>query len=417
MLNRFGIFAGKYEDLLRRYSEITRQAGCVPTFPITAVTLRRHPKLIRELHQQGVEFAVHGYIHTDYGILPLKEQDRHFKKAIEVFKDCQVPFTGFRAPFVRVNNETFQALSDLGFFYDSSSVVHWEVISKDKHSRNSWAEYERILNFYKSQQAQNCLVLPRSIDGFIEIPVSMPDDEIMVDRLGIIDGKKISDIWKAILKRTYSRGELFTIQLHPERIPYCEKALLSVMREARKLEPPVWVATLKEIADWWREKDGFDFKIRHLGDNQYRVQANCSDRATILLKNIKADVPAEEWYGGYQSIAARDFVIESPRRPIIGVGPDSSSTAIKFLQGEGYIVEPGTPPENCGVYLGSLTHFNENDEKTLSREIERADAPLLRYWRWPDRARSACSVTGDIDSITLIDFALRIFENWRQNRG
>ena len=413
-MSRFGIFSEKYEDLLRRYSDITRKAGCVPTFPITAVTLRRHPKLIRELCQQGVEFAVHGYIHTDYGILPLEEQDKHFKKAIDIFKDCQVPFTGFRAPFVRVNDKTFQALSDLGFCYDSSSVVHWEVINKDKYSKNSWAEYERILDYYKSRQAQDCLVLPRSIDGFVEIPVSMPDDEIMVDRLGITDGKKISEIWRAILRRTFSRGELFTIQLHPERIPYCENALLSVMQEAHKLQPSVWIATLKEIADWWREKDKFVFKIHYLGDSTYRVQANCSDRATVLLKNSKANVPVNEWFDGYQSIVARDFVIESPKRPVIGVRWDSSSAAIKFLRSEGYIVEPSTEPDNCGIYLGSLTQFNETDERTLSREIERSEAPLLRYWRWPDRARSACSVTGDIDSITLIDFVLRIFENWRQ---
>ena len=134
----------------------------------------------------------------------------------------------------------------------------------------------------------------------------------------------------------------------------------------------------------------------------------------MLLKNSKANVPVNEWFDGYQSIVARDFVIESPKRPVIGVRWDSSSAAIKFLRSEGYIVEPSTEPDNCGIYLGSLTQFNETDERTLSREIERSEAPLLRYWRWPDRARSACSVTGDIDSITLIDFVLRIFENWRQ---
>jgi hypothetical protein len=412
-LSRFSISSAKYETLLRRYSDITRQAGFRPTFPITAVTLKRHPEIIKELCQQGVEFAVHGYIHTDYGILPLVEQEWHFRKAVEIFKDCQVPFAGFRAPFVRLNSDTFQALSGLGFFYDSSSVVHWEVINKDRFSRNSWEEYERILDYYKSRQAQHSLVLPRSFDGLIEIPVSMPDDEIMVDRLGITEERKISEIWRAILSTTYSRGELFTIQLHPERIRYCENALLDVMRKACKLKPSVWVATLQEIAEWWREKDRFAFGIRRLGDSTYEVQADCSDRATILLKNSKANVSVKEWFDGYKSIAARDFVIESAKRPVIGIRSDSSSAAIKFLQSEGYIVELGAESDNCGIYLGGLKQFNEADEKKLSREIERSDAPLLRYWRWPDQARSACSITGDIDSITLIDFTLRIFENWR----
>jgi len=414
ILSRFSVSSAKYEDLLRRYSDITRQAGLKPTLPITAVTLKRHPGLIRELCQQGVEFAVHGYIHTDYNVLSMTEQKRHYKKAVDIFKDCQIPFTGFRAPFIRVNDNTLRALRDLGFFYDSSSAVHWEVINKGKFARNSWAEYERVLDYYKPRQAQHCLALPRSFDGIIEIPLSMPDDEIMVDRLGITDKGEISDIWMAILDKTYSLGELFTIQLHPERILYCESALLNVIREAHKLKPSVWVASLQEIADWWREKDRFDFKIRHLGDNTYGVQADCSDRATILLKNCKANVPVKEWFDGYQSIADRDFVIESPKRPVIGVGRDSSSAAIKFLKSEGYIIEPGTESDNCEIYLGDLKQFNETDEKRLSREIESSGAPLLRYWRWPDQARSACSITGDIDSITLIDFVLRIFENWRQ---
>jgi hypothetical protein len=242
----------------------------------------------------------------------------------------------------------------------------------------------------------------------------MPDDEIMVDRLGITGEKEISDIWGAILDRTYSLGELFTIQLHPERIRYCESALLDVMLEARKLKPSVWVATLQEITDWWREKDGFSFKIRHLENNTYEVQADCSDRATILLKKCTASVPVKKWFDGYQSITERNFVIQSPKRPVIGVGRDSSSAAIEFLRDEGYIVEPGTESDNCGIYLGSLKQFNETDERRLSREIESSGAPLLRYWRWPAQSRSACSITGDIDSITLIDFALRVFENWRQ---
>jgi hypothetical protein len=186
------------------------------------------------------------------------------------------------------------------------------------------------------------------------------------------------------------------------------------MREAHKLKPSVWVATLKEIADWWREKERFDFKISHQGDSTYRIQADCSDRATVLLKNSKASVPVREWFDGYQSIIARDFVIKSPKRPVIGVESDTSSALIKFLRSEGYVVEPGADSDKYGIYLCGLKQFNETDEKKLSREIERSDAPLLRYWRWPDQARSACSVTGDIDSITLIDFVLRIFENWRQ---
>ncbi len=416
VLGRFGISSKRFEYLLNRYSTVTRRLDCVPTFPITAVILKRHPELIRELCHQGVELALHGYIHTDYSVLSLEEQAEHLQKAIDTFKSYQIPFTGFRAPFLRTNDETNKALGRFGVSYDSSYTIHWDIIDKTKYPKHSRNAYNNGLDFYQPREAQEHLALPRSIDGFIEIPVSIPDDDAIVDRLGITDKRKISEIWQDILYRTYRGGELFTIQLHPERISYCETALVDVIQQAKGLNPPVWIATLREITEWWKERNEFTFEINSQGNSRYRVKADCSDRATVLLKNSKVNVPVDEWFDGYQGIAARDFVLESPTPPVIGVDQDSSPAAISFLQSEGYTVEQSEKPDNYGIYLKNLAQFDEAAEKPLSQKIEQSDAPLLRYWRWPDQARSAFSVTGDIDSITLIDFVLRIFENWRQNR-
>lgn len=416
VLGRFGISARRFENLLSRFSTVTRNLGCVPTFPITAITLKRHPRIVRELHQQGVEFAVHGYIHTDYGVVPLREQVKHFKRAIDTFKECGVPFTGFRAPFLRTNSETARALSYLKFAYDSSYVFHWDVIDRTRYSRQSLSAYDEGLDFYQPRDVRDYLVVPRSVDSFVEIPVSIPDDEAMMERLGITDVREISEIWQDILLRTYDSGELFTLALHPERISYCENALVDIIQKAKGLNPPVWITTLREIAEWWQERGRFTFEIDSQGNGRYRVKADCSERATVLLKNGSVNVPVDKWCNGYQSVAARDFVLESQVRPVIGVGRDSSPAAVSFLQSEGYIVERSEQPGDYGIYLNNLAQFDEAAEKPLSREIEQSNAPLLRYWRWPKQARSALSVTGDIDSMTLIDFALRIFENWRQSR-
>ena len=414
VLNNFGISSKKFEYLLRRYSTITLNLGCVPSFPITAVILKRHPKLIRKLSQQGVEFAVHGYIHTDYGVLPFEKQKRHYKKAIDTFIKYRVPFTGFRAPFLRTNDMTFKVISNLGFNYDSSRTVHWDVIDKNKYS-NEWSEYEKILTFYKSQQAEDCLSLPRFINGFVEIPVSIPDDEVMKERLNITDVREIEGLWKSILETTYYRGELFTLQLHPERILHCDYALEHLIQYARRLNPTVWIASLKEITEWWKERDKFTFKIHSQGNNKYRVEANCSNRATILLKNGKVNTKADPWFDGYQIVTKRNFILESPKRPVIGIGLDSSPAAIKFLKSEGYITEQSNESGNYEIFFDKLTQFDESKERVISELVEQSDAPLLRYWRWPGRTRSALSITGDIDSITLIDFVLRILENCWQN--
>jgi peptidoglycan/xylan/chitin deacetylase (PgdA/CDA1 family) len=412
ILRRFGLSSKKFNRLLNRYCAVTRELGCVPTFPITAVTLKRHPELVRELCRQGVEFAVHGYIHIDYGVLSEEEQAEHYRKAIKTFNSCQVPFTGFRAPLMHINSKTSGVLRDLGFPYDSSRGVCWDVINRNEFTEGLWRERDKVLALYECRHYRECSVLPRTINGFVEIPVSTPDDEIMVDRLGVTSESKIGEIWQMVLQKSYQGGELFTLQLHPERITYCEKALVALLDKARQAKPKVWVATLREIAAWWLEKDNFAFEVKLQDDGRYRVTAACSDRATVLLRNCQASVPADEWFDGYKIVTARDFILDSPMRPVIGVSPDSSPAAVSFLKSEGYIVEKSDRHDDYAVYLDNLSRFREADEKPLSLRIEQANAPLLRFWRWPDQARSALSVTGDIDSITLVDFVLRVFENW-----
>jgi hypothetical protein len=414
IINRFGFSSRKFKRLLNRYIATTQNLGCIPTFAITAVILKRHPELIRKLSQQGIEFAVHGYVHIDYKSLSANRQTIHFTKAIDTFNKFNIPFVGFRAPFLRENSHTSEVLSNLGFLYNSSRVIHWSLVDLNQCSEYIQNSHYQLLEFYEPLESSEYLTLPRFEDKLIEIPVSIPDDECIIERLSITDESEISKIWKFILKKTYDRGELFTIQLHPERISFCENTLVDVIQQARGLKPPVWTATLQEIAEWWRERDSFIFKVDPQGDHTYNIEAKCTERATILLKNCKANVPANEWFDGYQSITARNFIIDSPSRPIIGVGCNSSPAAIAFLQREGYIVEQSEQPLDYGIYLNNLADFNDADEKPLSQEIEQSNASLLRYWRWPNQARSALSITGDIDSITLTDFFLRIFESWRE---
>jgi peptidoglycan/xylan/chitin deacetylase (PgdA/CDA1 family) len=416
ILARFGITTNKFQHLLDRYCAVASSLGCTPTFAITAVILKRHPHTIGELHRQHAEFAVHGYIHTDYRHVSSEQQVQHFSKAIKIFDSSELLFTGFRAPFLRINGKTPSVLGKLGFQYDSSHIINWNVIDQGKYPKKSWREYNRLLDYYMPLSAEEYLSLPRFINGFVEIPVSMPDDEAMVDRLGLTDEKEISRLWLDILQKTYNRGELFTVQLHPERITFCETALVDVLQQAKQYDPPIWVATLQEIADWHCERDRFSLKIDSEGSGSYRIKADCTDRATLLVKNCKVNTTTTKWANGYRSINTKDFLLESPVRPVIGVSPDSSPAALKFLKTEGFITEKSDQPDKYELYLDDLAEFTQADEKPLSERVEQSNIPVLRYWRWPGQARSALSITGDIDSVTLLDFVLRIFENWRQQR-
>jgi hypothetical protein len=415
VIKRFGISPKSFERRLQKYYEIMQSEDCSPTFAITAAVLARHPGYIKELHRRGVEFAVHGYVHIDYKAAGRKKKRQHFKKAMDTFKRCEIPFVGFRAPFLRTNEHTTPILNNLGFLYNSSRAMWWPVINIDNFSAYVKGNLKLLLDFYQPLDAEKYLSLPRLENGMVEIPVSLPDDEVLIERMGITDREKIGSIWLDILQRTYSRGELFDFSLHPERIECCENGLRELLRKAKEYNPPIWMATLREIAEWWQEKDKFTLNIQPQGDGRYRVKAVCSELATVLAKNVKVSESAGSWSDGYKYITARDFILESPKRPVIGMGANASPAAIRFLQDEGYILDLNAEPGECGTYLGDLQEFDEADKRVLLQQIEQSNAPILRYWRWPSQARSALAVTGDIDSITLVDFILRILENkWQK---
>jgi len=415
ILYRFGLTSRKMEDKLNKYIGMTEKFNCFPTFAVTAVTLKRHPGLMNDLSERGVELAVHGYVHADHRLIPLERQRIHLRRAADAFETYGIPFKGFRAPYLRTNGSTLEALIELQFAYDSSQTIQWPVIEESKYAGRRLVEYNRLRDFYKPCDAATYLSLPRSINGLLEIPVSIPDDEALVERLGITDEQEITQIWRAMLERTHASGELLVLQLHPERIQSCAGALGAVLEMSRKAKPPVWIAKLGEIAEWWKQRDKFNFEINNEGNGQWRVRANCSDKGTVLMKNCKADAPSTDWADGYTSVDARDFILESRVCPRIGVSPNSSEEAIRFLKGEGFVVEVGAQPESCGIYLGNLKSFNQSDERQISEAIRRSNAPLIRYWRWGEKAKSALAITGDIDAITLVDFVMRLVEVRRRN--
>ena len=413
VLNRFDFSAKKFENYLEKYCEITNRFGNKPTFAITAVILARHPAIIRKLSGQGVEFAVHGYVHIDYKAVPQKKKMVHYQKAIEIFNKYEIPFVGYRDPFLRFDDDTTPMLNEFGFLYHSSRVLQWPVLDIENFSSYHKHNINNLIDFNKPLDAEIYLSLPRLENGLVELPVSIPDDETFVERLGIEDKNLIRDVWLRILEKVYHRGELFILSLHPERIEYCTTALSDLIYKAKTYNPRVWVATLREIAEWWRERASFSFEIIAIDKSRYKVHADCSPRATILVKNAAADLPQNSYMDGYQVISNRDFILESTKRPVIGVSRGSSPKLVEFLKSEGYCVEENDNDDNYGIYFDDLNEFNETDEKLLSQQIENSESPLLRYWRWPDEFKSALSITGDIDSMTITDFVLRIFENLR----
>jgi len=405
----YGITSKRMEHNLNLFEGILTKYCCSATFPITAVVLEKHEKMIQGLQKKGLEFAIHGLVHSDYSMLRLSEQEDQIQKAVKIFRDANLNVHGFRGPYLGCDENTLMALNNANLLYESDETVLWDVIEDERVEKHK-NSVNKILQLYKSKKSEGYRSLPRNYNGLIRIPVSLPDDEIIMDRLNITEPQKINEIWKSLLEQSYGRGELFTLQLHPERIETFANSLDSVLAEARTKSPTVWIAQLREIAKWWKERNKFSIEIKGK-KGEYVVDIDCSDEATILLKNIDIETEqAKEWYSDYKTMDCNTFKVKSNYHPFIGVSPSAPEGLVSLLKGEGFYVEESTAKDKFKIYF-DINDFEERDKLSIIQKMEEADASLIRIWRWPFKARCALCITGDIDAITLWYYMGRFVKN------
>ena len=94
--------------------------------------------------------------------------------------------------------------------------------------------------------------------------------------------------------------------------------------------------------------------------------------------------------------------------PVVGLAPGTHGWVMGLLREEGIPFEISEQRDSYGAYVD--TAGPGWSEARVLAAIEDAPGPLVRIWRWPSSAGSALAVTGDIDALTLRDFALRSWE-------
>jgi len=411
--SRFGPTPRRIVSCLEAFLETTDQHGCAPTFAITATVLGRHPAVGHMLLEQGAEVAVHGYVHTDYSRLPYAQQVEHLRRAREVFDHCGVPHRGFRAPYLFWNESLLRAVDEVGLTYDSSLLVGWDVVNQEKALEKgwNWAEYQRLMAIHRPQSANKVLSLPTVVvNGIVELPASYPDDESLVDWLGVRQPEDVTRLWLEAFRMAHERGELFTLQLHHERVPFCRPALEGVLAEARDARPSVWIATLGEIADWWQERQGFRCQYAQGETGYHTIRLLASGRATLLVKGVPPQsVTAEPWADGWWQVKGQAVTLSDETRPVIGVPKGAPEELAAFVQEEGFISEVGRR-HGQALYLERFDNFQEQDKRRVLALLDACPGPLVRIGRWPHGARSALAITGDIDAVTWWDFVWRLVE-------
>jgi hypothetical protein len=410
IVRSYGLTPSKTVQALDQFVQILQGFHCGATFPITAVAVARNAKSVEKYMAQDIEFAVHGYRHIDHSQLTLQEQVTQLRRAQDVFAAARIPVTGFRSPYLRFNEPLHTALSQVGLAYVSNQPILWDVLDVESLHPAARIAYERAVALYAPWPAEEQSALPHLCGRLVEIPVSLPDDEILLDRLqGDLNGL-LESAWLRMLTETHQRQELFTLQLHPERVSRCASALAALLAKARSLDPPVWVARLDEIATWWRTR--FQAKVTVTSNNsgELRLDLKGPEGTNMLVRNVEVVGPVSPWYNDYRRCETRTLILKTNTRPFIGVPTGTSPELVSYLQEQGYIVEASDISHNYSIYLDEPAAIT-GKKRALLAWIDAGNKPLVKLGRWPHNACSALAITGDIDALTLWDYGLRFLGN------
>jgi glycosyltransferase involved in cell wall biosynthesis/peptidoglycan/xylan/chitin deacetylase (PgdA/CDA1 family) len=404
----YGVTPPKAE---RRVLDCVRQLashGCRPTFPIPGGIVRKYTEFSRRLQAMGAEIAIHGYHHVDFRSLSPAEAREQLVTAAAVFRERGIEADGYRCPYLSSTEDLSRVIPDGLVQYSSNEAIWWDVLPGNNTGN---AIFDTLRQFYGAESSRAVVAIPRMSNGLVEIPVSLPDDLQLSDGLKL-DPDGIQQVWTEMLQQVHRRGELFVVLFHPESYDRCGQAFENILMRASQMRPRVWVTQLRDVSRWWREKAASVVELSRGRVNGLHLRFRCSERVTVLARHLDT-ADAEPWSGSYRVLKGRTLDVPGDVRPFVGVTPDVPAHVVSFLEEQGYILERGGAASDCGVYLDG-DRFES--EVQLLDYIESSQVPLVRFSRWPNEFKSALCVTGDIDALSLVDYAARLFTPARTAR-
>ena len=418
VFTRFGLTEGRTRRAFQAMIEALRPYDSAPTFFVPATVLERSPSLIRRVQRTGAEVGIHGYVHNDYRALPRDEQVKQISAAMRVFRHQRVAFEGFRNPYLGWNEDSLEAFRELGFVYDSNEAIIHDVIEPAKLPPALADSFRRSLELFQAIPYTEYNLRPHTEDGLLRIPTSIPDDEMLFDRLRM-PTDQVGELWSEVMRRVYAVGGVYVLNLHPERGTLARSALDRLLATASEQALPVWVARLRDIAAWWHERAAARIVVTPAGARRWQVEVAGSQRAALIVRNAATrDARETEWPDGDRLVSNQRCLVESAVFPGVAISPRTPASVEELLREQGYPVVRAVEGEaaDYAVYvdrperLGTTRRARQEAASALIHGIERGDAPLARVGLWPEGKRAALSITGDVDSVTIQDFFLRIVE-------
>ncbi|MFQ6127884.1 MAG: polysaccharide deacetylase family protein [Thermoplasmata archaeon] len=369
VLRNYGmVSSNRLEARLHTFRRFLKNNRCPATFACPSALLRRGRGLVNFL--KDFDVAIHGMDHIDYKNMNLQRIESDLNQAISDYESVDLEPKGFRAPYLRWNRDLIRALCRSGLTYDSSNSIFWDVGGRDLASLK---EIQKLLNFYSSTNEEDTPSLPRIEEGLVRIPVSLPDDEILVERLMISHPTDLFAHWSEMLKKSYEKSELLVLQIHPERFQTCEEALGRLLEEVRNRN--IWVGNLEEIASWWLKRNAARLSV----DSDMRIDYENPNSMVVKIWN--------EIKEGGEMVPRESLIRISSKHPLY-----RRALELGFVFSEDS--SSGFPIDEAVVQESDLIEIGKR-------------RGLLQKGLWPHDYRSAFCLTGDIDALTVGDFLKR----------
>jgi peptidoglycan-N-acetylglucosamine deacetylase len=112
-----------YEEALPVMLDLFSKYDIQATFFFTGLIAEKYPEAVQHVYDHGHEVGCHGYNHSNdraFDVLSYEEQVVDMSKAKKILTDIVGPVDSFRAPALRLNENSVRALEATKFRNDSS---------------------------------------------------------------------------------------------------------------------------------------------------------------------------------------------------------------------------------------------------------------------------------------------------------
>lgn len=244
-----------YKEGMPALLELYAKYNVKSTFFFTGYIAKLVPDIVKLVLADGHEVASHGMSHikpNGFDVMPYEKQLRHLKESKALLEDLSgQEVISFRAPALRVNEDTTRALAEAGYLIDSSvaSQRFDMFMSFGGMKKLNWLIAPR-----KPYRTNKNSLFKRGDGPIVEVPLSATLLPYLGTTMRIFPG--ITAVQRKMLARETARnGKPIVFDIHPNE-------LIDESGEKRNIESRSNNPISYFVQDYLRAK----LKVKNLGD-------------------------------------------------------------------------------------------------------------------------------------------------------